>query len=89
MVVGKVVGLGFEIISKLDSYFLMTVSEVIHLIVEMGSKLKARSISNAKSVRSSVLLRRPVLVASLLPFHKLFSHAMWDMTLGVWLPYFV
>ena len=26
MMAGKVVGLGFEIISKLDSYFLMTVS---------------------------------------------------------------
>ena len=77
--------MGFEMISLFEGYLSMTV----HLIVKMGSKLEARSIPYAKSVRSSVLLRRPVLVASLSPFHKIFSHAMWDMTLGVWLPYFV
>ena len=43
MMVGKVVGLGFEIISKLDSLFLMTVSvevksnfkHTFHFIVSM------------------------------------------------------
>ena len=32
MMAGKVVGLGFEIISKLDSYFLMTVKS-LHSVV--------------------------------------------------------
>ena len=36
MMAGKVVGLGFEIISKLDSYFLMTVKVSIR---GRGSKM--------------------------------------------------
>ena len=40
MMAGKVVGLGFEIISKLDSYFLMTVPPPTLMLNEYGTLIK-------------------------------------------------
>ena len=45
MMAGKVVGLGYEIISKLDSYFLMTVFTDFNF--QKNHSIKAKSKKNA------------------------------------------